>query len=232
MPYDPTNIYTAEPKLLSLSCFPTSLFKVVHPPSYDASLLTIVKPPSYEIMPGPRYQRISEESRGRVSLESSVGDEIPDSTLLLQDHMRVADHDHQAGQHKFTVHPTAILRLVAVSVHLLSFGLLCASKRPRNLSPEIVIPIAIARNVIVLSQEFSRHIRIRVEFRNGSITRGLIKPSAKLPAWLKSGYVSLLIDVVLMTALIITSIIATSGSSGWYYRRLAVPGCVLMHIAE
>lgn len=225
MTYDPTDIYAAEPKLLSLSCFPTSLFSVVQPPNYDL------------IMASARYHRVpEEENRGRVSLDSSIGDNNVDSELLLSDPMRTSDHhDPPAKQHKFSFHPTLLSRSLAVAVFIMSCILLGSSRRNRNIFALVILSLAIIRNVIVIIHHlFSRKIRIRIEYRNQRL--GFPKSDLKIPGWLKTT-AHILVDILLVVLLIIAGIIATQGSKGWYYWRdpwtsLAYPGCVLLHIGK
>ncbi len=222
MPYDPDDLYTAEPKLLSIDCFPT-FFTPPAPPNYDT------------IMAGStRYQRVSEEMR--ASMDSSTGNAELDAGLLLLDPMR-GDDDNEPPkkEHKFSCHPTLFLRLICICLLVPAFVLFILSRRPRCLAAAIFSCIVIVRNVLVIIHHIlSRHLRIRIEFRNGSPRLG--KPDRSCPDWLKQGPLYLLLDLALFTVLLIVTIIATQGSYNWYYggarNDVVVPACIIQYIGR
>jgi hypothetical protein len=225
MPYDPEDIYTAEPKLLSLSCFPT-LFTPVPPPDYNLIMAS-----------NTRYHRVPEQSR--LSMESvAVDPEIDVEGLLLLDPVGSdVDDEHDATpKHKFTCHPTAITRIISVLLFIPSLIVLIVANRRRNTSAIIFVAIAIARNILVIFHHIvSRHIhiRIRIEFRDVPI-RGR-SPRRSCPSWLEQGPAHVLLDLILIGVVLVTTIIATQGSYGWgrySYNNVVVAGCILAYIGE
>jgi hypothetical protein len=229
MPYDPDeDLYTAEPKLLSLdfSCFPV-FYAPPAPPDYDLIMA-----------PNTHYHRVDE---ARPSMESSVDLE---EGLLLLDPMGSDDgNEPSKPEHKFRCHPTLFFRLLTICLLIPSFVLFILSERPRSLSATIFAMIAIVRNALVLLHHcLSRQLKIKfsVELRNRR-TRRNGKPSRKCPDWLKQiltvGPLHLLIDLILSGLLLICTIIATSGAYGWHWGRYrghpnyAVPACILAYIA-
>lgn len=222
MPYDPDDLYTAEPKLLSLDCFPVFFTQPVPPPDYDI------------IMAGnTRYQRISDDMN-RVSMESS-NPEL-DAGLLLLDPMATRDDDVAPPKksYKFSCHPTLFFRLLAVCVFIPAFVLLILAHRPRNLSSIIFVAFSMTRNILILLHHICSsllRIKFSIELRGrGPIVR---KPTRSCPDWLKQGILHVLLDLILFTVTLITTIIANSGAYAWrwYYNNdLVVPGCVLSYI--
>lgn len=92
------------------------------------------------------------------------------------------------------------------------------------------------RNILViLHYILSKKLRIKfsIEFRNrGEVFKGRDR-KRKCPEWLKQGVVHVLLDLVLVTVLLITTIVANSGAYGWwryYDNNLVVPACVLSYI--
>jgi len=225
MPYDPDDLYEAEPKLLSIHCFPT-FFTPRAPPTYEHIMAA-----------NTRYHRVSEEPR--VSMQSTTGNADIDASLLL---LEPTDNDSDDGdappknEHKFKCHPTVFLRLIAVCVLISSFVLFIVSRRPRSVAATIFVCFALVRNILVIFHHIiKRHIRIRIEFRNRSLRSG--SPRKSCPEWLESGPLHLLLDSVLVIVLLITTIIATQGSYGWRYRydhrtQLVVPACILAYIGK
>jgi hypothetical protein len=217
MTFNPNDLFTAEPKLLSLDCFPT-LFTPLSPPDYHL------------IMAGnTRYHRLPEDSR--LSMESETGNAEHDATLLL---LEPSDDGNSSPkkESKFTFHPTMIFRLITICLLIPSFVLFILSHRPRSTSAIVFVTLAIVRNILViLHHVISRHIRFKIEFRNGSSR--FPRPRRSCPTWMKQGPLHLLLDLVHVVLLLITSIIATQGSYGWYRSsRLTVPACILAHIGK
>lgn len=233
MPYDPDDLYEAEPKLLSISCFPTFFSPAPAPtPTPQA-------PPTYEhIMAGnTRYHRVSEEPR--VSMQSTTGNADLDAALLLLEPSESGSDDEDAppkNEHKFKCHPTVLFRLIAVCVLISSFVLFVVSRRPRSVAATIFVCFALIRNILVIIHHIiKRHIRIRIEFRNRSLRSR--SPRNSCPEWLKSGPLHLLLDSALVIVLLITTIIATQGSYGWRYgydyrTQFVVPACILAYIGK
>lgn len=231
MPYNPDDdLYTAEPKLLSthFSCLPVFFPAPVPPPNYDT------------IMSNASYHRVPENDMSRVSMSSEPA-EVDEALLLLDPLSNESnDGDDKAPEHKFVCHPTAFTRLIAIAVFIPAFVLLIVANRRRNLSAIIFIGIAIARNFLVLLHHIlSRHIRIKIEFRHLRSAGAVRKPSRTCPTWLKPGPLHLLVDFVLVVVLVITTIIATQGSYGyygynpWYVRtsgNLVVPAVIVSYI--
>ncbi|KUJ14053.1 uncharacterized protein LY89DRAFT_721182 [Mollisia scopiformis] len=223
MPYDPDDLYTAEPKLLSLDCFPVFFVQPAAPPDYDL------------IMAGnTRYHRISEDNR--ASMESS-NPEL-DAGLLLLDPTRDDDGNPPPKKsYNFSYHPTLLFRFIAICLFIPSFAMLVVTDRPRNLSAIIFICISFVRNILVILHWIcSKRLRIRfsIELRNRGPVVG--KPKRGCPAWLKHGLLHILIDFILVVVTLITTIIANSGANNWYWRSrhngLVLPACVLSYIGN
>ncbi|KAF8859689.1 hypothetical protein BDZ45DRAFT_725043 [Acephala macrosclerotiorum] len=229
MPYDPDeDLYTAEPKLLSLdfSCFPV-FYAPPAPPDYDLIMAS-----------NTCYHRVGE---ARPSMESSAD---LDEGLLLLDPLGSDDgNEPPKEQHKFTYHPTLFLRLIAICLLIPAFVLFILSNRPRNLSATIFAMIAIIRNVLVLLHHcLSRQLKIKfsIELRNRRSRRNG-KSTRKCPDWLKQvltvGPLHFLVDLFLCVLLLICNIIATSGAVGWHWGRYGghpnytISGCILTYIA-
>jgi hypothetical protein len=227
MPYDPDDSYTAEPKLLSLDCFPTFFIQPLPPPEYDIIMAN-----------NTRYHRLSDENR--VSMESE-NPEL-DASLLLLDPMRstaTLPQNPPKKSYNFSCHPTLFFRLIAVCVLIPSFVLFVISQpqRPRNLSAVILVCFAMVRNILVIFHYMiASHLRIKfsIELRN----RGpVLKSERKCPDWLKRGVFHILLDLVLVTLLLITTIIANSGAYEYYRYRsrvsnsgVVISACVLSYI--
>jgi hypothetical protein len=206
MPYDPDDLYTAEPKLLSLDCFPV-FFSQPAPPDYDLIMAN-----------NTHYHRVEDP---RASMESSAG-ASDDTGLLLLDPTGSDDGDAPPSrEHKFSCHPTLFLRLIAVCVLLPSFVICVLVLQPRFLAVTIFICFAIIRNALVVSHHIlSRKIRVRFSIELRSRAPRATRPSRSCPEWLKQGPLHLLIDLILVSLLLITTIIATP----------AVPAYILVYI--
>jgi hypothetical protein len=218
MPFDPEgDLYIAEPKLLSIDCFPT-FFSHPAPPDYDL------------IMAGStRYHRVPGELR--PSMDASTGDE--DIGVLLIDPHESGDEDTPPpNEHRFSIYPTAILRFLSICVFATSFVLLIVGKRTHSIAAIVFIGIAIIRNfLVVIHHIFSKHLRL--EFRNTS--RRTRRSSRKCPEWAKQGRLHLLLDLVLVTVLFITTGIATQSPYRYryyYYENTPViaAGCILAFV--
>jgi hypothetical protein len=217
MPFDPEgDLYTAEPKLLSIDCFPI-VFTRPAPPDYTLIMAA-----------NTRYHRVPEE---RPSIESSTGHE--DLDVLLIDPNRNDEEDMPPKkEHRFTCHPTFFFRLISVCVFIPSFVLLIVGNRRRSIPAIVFICFALIRNaLVVLHHIFSQLIRL--EFRNRSP-----KPkncSKNWPGWTKYRRLHLLLDIVLLIVLLVTSILATRAPERYrWYNGERTPevtaGCILAFV--
>ncbi|KAE9362892.1 hypothetical protein N431DRAFT_433594 [Stipitochalara longipes BDJ] len=218
MPFDPEgDLYTAEPKLLSIDCFPT-FFPRPAPPDYDLIMAA-----------STRYHRVPGELR--PSMDASPRDEDL-GVLLIDPHASDDEDTPPSKEHRFSIYPTAILRSLAICVFTTSFVLLIVGKRTRSIAAIVFIGIAIVRNfLVVIHHIFSKHLRL--EFRHRSPrTR---KSSRKCPEWVKHGRLHLFLDLVLVTVLFITTIVSTQAPYRYryyYYENTPViaAGCILAFI--
>lgn len=219
MPYDPfEDLYTAEPKLLSIDCFPT-FFPYSAPPDYNLIMAA-----------NTQYQRLPQEVR--PSMDSSIGDEDALHLAALANDLEAWSPNKE---HKFECNPTAILRLFAICVFIPSFVLLIVGHRQASIAAIVFIGIAIARNILVLLHHiFSKHLRLRLEFRNRSPRHR--RAVIKCPEWARHGRLHLLTDLILFAALLITTIIAATTQPyryGWYYNEntpCVAAGCILAFV--
>ena len=219
MPFDPEgDLYTAEPKLLSIDCFPT-FFPRPAPPDYDLIMAA-----------STRYHRV-DPGELRLSMDASPGDEDL-GVLLLEPHGSDDEDTSPPNEHRFSVYPTAILRAISICVFTTSFVLLIVGKRTYSIPAIVFIGIAIFRNLLVVIHHiFSKYLRL--EFRNRS-RRGR-KPSRKCPEWAKQGRLHLLLDLVLVLVLSITTGVATRSPYRYryyYYENTPViaAGCILAFV--
>jgi hypothetical protein len=202
MPFDPNgDLYIAEPKLLSIDCFPIFSPRPA-PPDYDLIMAA-----------NTRYNRVSEERR--LSVDSSAGNEDLD-VLLIDPHANDDGDTPPNKEHRFRCYPTVFTRLTCIILFIASFVLLIIGRRQGAIPAAVFVCIAFVRNIIVILHHiFSKHLRLRLEFRNRSPRSG--KPRKGCPEWAKHGRLHLLLDVVLIIILIITAIIAATQSSNWSY---------------
>lgn len=223
MPYDPDDFSTAEPKLLSLDCFPVLFIQPVLPPDYDI------------IMAGnTRYHRISEDMRQSIE---SLNPEL-DAGLLLLDPARRDDYDTPPKKEfRFSCHPTFFFRLITACCFLISFVLLIVGDQVRNIPSIIFACFAMIRNIlVVLHHVCSKQLRIKfsIEWRNQGVA--LTKPKRSCPGWLKQGIFHVLLDFIFIFVLLSTTIVLHDqlvSDWRWHYGTdLSVAACVLVYVGE
>lgn len=218
MPYDPDDLFTAEPKLLSLDCFPVLFIQPVLPPDYNI------------IMSGnTRYHRISEDMR--QSMES-LSPEV-DAGLLLLDPTRRDDDDDTPPKKeiRFSCHPTLLFRLIAVCCFVPSFVLFIVRQQPRTIPAIVFVCFAFVRNIFVIIHYIcSKQLRINfsIEFRNRSLVSA--KPGRSCPGWLKKGIFHVILDIILVFVLLAVTIVI-NGDLRWLYGSDGVlAACILSYI--
>lgn len=229
MPYDPDDIFTAEPKLLSLDCFPVLSIRPLSPPEYDLVMAA-----------NARYQHLPDANR--VSMESQSQDDATDASLLLLDPMRSSIEERLQLQHpkksyNFTAHPTLFFRSFAVVLLITSFVMFIVSEPDthRNIPAIILTCFAFVRNILVILHHLlstTLRIRFSIEFRNRRPRSAKSKRS--YPGWLKQGLGHFLLDSVLVMLLLIMTIVSNKAPYIYWryngYSGLHLPACVLSYI--
>lgn len=210
MTYDPDyNLYTAEPKLLSIACFPTFFPAPISPPNYE------------RIMSNASYYHVPE----RRLMSSSVCSEPADldEGLLLLDPLgnESESGDDKASGHKFTCYPTIILRLIAILVFSPAFVIYIASG---SLLATIFVGFAIGRNILVISHWIlCCYINIRVELKKRDrSTRDIGKLARTCPTWLKPSLFYVILDLAVIVSLIINISIDIQVFTGFCLALIAV----------
>lgn len=180
MSFDPEgDLYTAEPKLLSIDCFPF-LFSRPAPPDYDLIMAATT-----------RYQRVPEENR--PSMDSSSGNEDHD-VLLIDPYINDDGDTPPKKGHSFTCHPTVFFRLVSNCILIISLVLLIVGTRKSAIPAEVFICIVLVRNfLVILHHVFSKYILFRLEFRNRSPKAPKRRRCCR--SWGKHGRLQLLLDL-------------------------------------
>jgi hypothetical protein len=212
MPYDSYS-EEPEPKLLTLDCFPT--------------FFTPPAPPNYEVImaANTRYHRLPEGDR--ASFEAPARD----PELLLGSLSAGGNPTPPKKVQKFSYHPTLFLRLVVIGLLIASFILFVIARQSSSLAPMIFVCITLVRNVfVVFHNVVARFIRIRIDFELISRPSDPKKPARGCPSWLEKGLIQVVLDLILVSILLITVIIAEQRSFYWSERSI-IPGCILAWVA-